>query len=133
MGQRDVPAGDAPRPGQGRRLPGDRQRRGAAFAPDDLHVGEVEGSEPDRQRLHHRLLGGEAGGQAGDGVVPIGRLGPFGGGEDTFGEPGPPPEHGAEPLDVDGVDPDPDHFASRNHLLVLAEERAECRDAPSRP
>jgi hypothetical protein len=60
-----------------------------------------------------------------------GGLRPFGDGEDAVGEPSPPPEDGAEPLDVHRVDSDPDHVAARNHPTVLAEERAECGDGPS--
>ena len=33
-------------------------------------------------------------------------------------------EHGAEPLDVDGVDADPDDLTARDHAPVLAEDRA---------
>src|SRR5205807_6528287 len=73
-----------------------------------------EGPQAYPQRLHHRLLGREAGGEALGRVGATGAGGPLAVGEQAAGDSGRAGQDPAEAVDLDGVDADALHVFQRS-------------------
>ena len=124
VGQGQVPADHASAAGQAVGRAREDQSGRAQADTDHLHVVEGVGPQPDPERLHDRLLGGEAGGQPGDRVGGAAGVGQLTGREQPLGHRGPTAEHPGEPRQVHGVDPHPRHADRRSVPVHQAESQA---------
>ena len=93
-------------PSQGGGLPAQDKARLAGRSVHDFDVVELEGAEPDTERFHHRLLGGEARRESLGRIAPTGTGGPLTVSEHPPHHAGGARDHPPEPVDLDSVDAD---------------------------